>query len=397
VVWLGGLSYGIYLWHWPLLLFGRDALHFERLGPVGGLIIILTSVVLAWLTRVLVERPMFRMTRSPASTTIATAVPVVAILAIVASSLTVGAQAARTDAGSRALIQLALTQPVTGDTRYCLGATARDPDGCEPLPPELNQVIPINPLDDKAAVYVDGCATQGTETARLCHYGDPSGETSILLIGNSHTASWFPAFNALADKNGWRLDVFFRPQCVFTPAPKIYGDDQSPCSTFYADVSDQLSQLPPYDLVVSTYRSDGQFWTNADGERDDSVAVQGFHDAWAPLIARGSTMVVMRAAPHIGEDQLACQEEQQRYGPEDCASPRTEAVDRDLMALATQDYPGSVVIDMTDWFCSSTLCPATIGNVKVYQDTSSHLTATFVLTTAPYLEAELKKVLTTRE
>ncbi len=410
MAWLGGLAYGIYLWHWPLLLFARDALHFERVGLIGGLLIISGAIVLAWLTRVLVERPMFRLTAPPAelkggtsdaavvrrSTTIATAIPIVVIFAIVGSSLTVSAQAARADAGYRALIELALTQPTTGDTRYCLGAAARDPAGCVPLPAELDHIIPLAPLQDKAVVYEDGCATLGTDTAHLCPYGDRGGDVSILLIGNSHTASWFPAFSALADKNGWRLDVFFRPQCVFNPAPKKYGDDQTQCSKFYAEVTDQLTQLPPYDLVVSTYRTDGQFWSNADGERDDSIAVEGFRAAWAPLIARGSTIVVMRGVPHIGEDQLLCQEQGQKFGHDDCASPRSEAVDPDLMVLATRDYPGSVVIDMNDWFCTSTLCPATVGNVKVYQDTSSHLTSTFILTTAPYLEIELDKVLAAR-
>ncbi|HEX7834584.1 MAG TPA: SGNH hydrolase domain-containing protein, partial [Pseudolysinimonas sp.] len=381
---------------WPLLLFAREVLRVERMGPIGGLIIIVSAILLSWLTRLLVERPLSRLSGSPQSTTTATAIPIVVILAIVASSLTVAAQAARTDASYRALIELALTQPVAGDTHYCIGATARDPAGCEPLPPELDQIIPIDARQDKSAVYDDGCALRGNEPTHICHYGDAGGDVSILLIGNSHTMSWFPAFSALADKNGWRLDVFFRPQCVFNAAPKEYGDDQSPCSRFFADVNEQISQEPPYDLVVSTYRTSGQPWTDADGKRDDSIAVSGFHAAWAPLIARGSTIVVLRGVPHVGEAQLLCQEQGQVAGHDDCASPRVEAIDPDVMVLAAQDYPGSVVIDMTDWFCSSSVCPATIGNVKVYQDTSSHLTSTFALTMSPYLEVELDKVLATR-
>ncbi|SDG51421.1 Peptidoglycan/LPS O-acetylase OafA/YrhL, contains acyltransferase and SGNH-hydrolase domains [Paraburkholderia phenazinium] len=55
-VWFGKISYALYLWHWPLL-----SLCFVLAGgelPVGVRIgIIAVSIVLAWLTTVLIERP----------------------------------------------------------------------------------------------------------------------------------------------------------------------------------------------------------------------------------------------------------------------------------------------------------------------------------------------------
>lgn len=56
LVWLGLISYPLYLWHWPLLTFARIT---ESGNPSRPLIFlcVIVSVVLAWLTYVFVEGP----------------------------------------------------------------------------------------------------------------------------------------------------------------------------------------------------------------------------------------------------------------------------------------------------------------------------------------------------
>jgi peptidoglycan/LPS O-acetylase OafA/YrhL len=57
LVWLGLISYPLYLWHWPLLTFGRLA-SANGDGPGAKLLAMGGSIVLAWWTYVLVERPL---------------------------------------------------------------------------------------------------------------------------------------------------------------------------------------------------------------------------------------------------------------------------------------------------------------------------------------------------
>lgn len=54
-VWVGLISYPLYLWHWPVLVFGRAIWIDARLWP-GALLLVLVSVALAVLTWRLVER-----------------------------------------------------------------------------------------------------------------------------------------------------------------------------------------------------------------------------------------------------------------------------------------------------------------------------------------------------
>ncbi|HYH31073.1 MAG TPA: acyltransferase, partial [Pseudonocardia sp.] len=57
---VGRMSYALYLWHWPVLVLYMVARDRERLGPLGGLAVIATAVVLAVLTSRFVEEPVRR-------------------------------------------------------------------------------------------------------------------------------------------------------------------------------------------------------------------------------------------------------------------------------------------------------------------------------------------------
>lgn len=64
MIWLGLISYPLYLWHWPLLSLAR-IVEAGPLSPATRVAIAGLSVLLAWITYRLIERPL-RTTRSPA-------------------------------------------------------------------------------------------------------------------------------------------------------------------------------------------------------------------------------------------------------------------------------------------------------------------------------------------
>lgn len=57
LVFIGGMSFTLYLWHWPLLVFYRELFNAGTVGLVPGLLIILLSFGLSYLTKTLVESP----------------------------------------------------------------------------------------------------------------------------------------------------------------------------------------------------------------------------------------------------------------------------------------------------------------------------------------------------
>ena len=57
LVWFGLISFPLYLWHWPLLSFAFMSSPVTG-SPIRGLVAVVTSIALAWLTYRLVEKPM---------------------------------------------------------------------------------------------------------------------------------------------------------------------------------------------------------------------------------------------------------------------------------------------------------------------------------------------------
>ena len=64
LVWIGLISFPLYLWHWPLLSFGY-ILNGETTSKVYRALAVASAVLLAWGTFWLIERPVRRSNRSP--------------------------------------------------------------------------------------------------------------------------------------------------------------------------------------------------------------------------------------------------------------------------------------------------------------------------------------------
>ena len=177
---IGGMSYAIYLWHWPILVLylARTGEPVAALGP--GLAIVAITIVLAYLTTRFVEKPVREATPSSRpSRGYAVALTVVAALLVAGGTL-----AARTEPAAEV--------PVAEiDVEHYPGPTAVV-DGWDEVPSSYEKP----PLPDlavakraRADVYDLGCHV-GTTVSDLetCSFGDPDGDVTIMLLGGSHSA-----------------------------------------------------------------------------------------------------------------------------------------------------------------------------------------------------------------
>jgi hypothetical protein len=163
------------------------------------------------------------------------------------------------------------------------------------------------------------------------------------------------------------------------------ADVERSCSTWNDQLAEQLAAQPePLDLVVVAHSATGDTYDS------DRAAIAGFRAAWAPLVERGTHVVVIRDIPQLSEETNRCVSE---TAGEDgaCDRPESEAVADDLMVEAAKDQPGVSVVDMNDFFCRDGSCTPVVGGVIGYRD-SHHITATYSTTLAPYLDERLGEV-----
>ena len=81
MVWIGLRSYGLYLWHWPLFVFGR--LLFPELGEGGDVLAVALAVAVSALSYAVVEQPV-RTRRALSSSRLAAGAALVSVSGIVA-------------------------------------------------------------------------------------------------------------------------------------------------------------------------------------------------------------------------------------------------------------------------------------------------------------------------
>jgi peptidoglycan/LPS O-acetylase OafA/YrhL len=362
MTWIGDLSYSLYLWHWPVIVFATAVL--GGLDPVSVIAVGVLSLGLAMLSRRYIEQPALRAPALARSTR---------------RALIAGAAVVVVGAASSAFVWVPIAQASVPPTVPALGATAlaTDPSAGEPENTIAGGFTPsaVDAADDNPDVYADGCFLDFTEVEpRTCTYGPDDADYTVAIVGDSHAAQWVPPLQTLADERGWKLETFTKSRCPLIDAKVSLseGGYDEPCAQLNAAVIDELTgpDRPDYVLLGSAG------YTTSEG-----TAVAGFERAWSRLTDAGVPFAVIQDTPRAGIDIPECV----ATHPDEltaCGVPRTEALPNggadQYVAAATLGVP---LLDLNDWICPDPVCPAVIGNVLVYRD-AGHLGATYAATLA---------------
>jgi peptidoglycan/LPS O-acetylase OafA/YrhL len=377
MVFIGGISYSLYLWHWPIIVLWT-AWRGHPVGVRSGLAIVALSVVLAWLTRVWVEDKVRTASllsghgwRS-VSTALAAVVPVVLV------SLYIAAEPA----------------PWSGK----LGPNY---PGAAALTAAAHQVRPEPVLPQPTAIklptyWQQGClVAESSATPRECVYGDTSHPVlTVALVGDSMAGDWFTPLQKIAAQRHWKLVTDLHAVCPLSSTMMITpdtGGPYTPCHAWGAAVVHDLkTSIRPNVVITSDYPGLATTRHPGGGAAAQADIGSGMASYWKDLEASGISVIAIQESPDVGVNVPACLS---KFSAAKCTVPRAKAVAPDTPTVyATQATSGKVpLIDMDSLICGPVNCPPVVGNVLVYQD-NHHLTSTYALTTAPYLEKRLLKV-----
>ena len=388
LVWLGGLSYGLYLWHWPILVFYREYTQAPP-GLAAGVAIIAAAIVLAWLSKTFVEDPLHRRVPAGGPTRWQLVKP---FALLVAAALVAGVALGGVTVAAARDTAAAHRRAVAGEN--CFGAAALASwSACSATAAWSAAVPRVDSANDGYPVDGDQCMTNTTGTElKECVFGVRGATTRVVLIGNSHAVSLFKAYEQVAINRGWELHVFYKTGCVWNAASRRDDSElaRSSCHTWVDKLQARLAEQPAYTYALTGYSAKKSVYVDESGRPDERAGIDGFRKAWAPLASRGTRILALRDNPVIPDiRRLSCQ---QRPGTvQTCAVSAAEGLAaRDLIVEAATDWPGAAVIDLQKYYCLDGLCPLVVGGVKVYRDLG-HLTATYSLTLAPYLDAEIAR------
>jgi len=369
---LGALSYPFYLWHWPVLVFYLAATGRSLADPLGGVLVLALSLVLAQVTSTVVEGGVERLTRAPGRRSPAWSLGV-------AAALVVPVVAATTLWSARITEEQRHRAEEVAEPAYYPGAMLASDPSLE----RMLQEMPVRPdpadaREDLSAHHTRGCHVPLSQSeVTVCEAGPPDAEHTLALVGASRVAHWYPSVLEAATANGWRLLSFTKSGCQFsTDAPTRGGEPFPECEAWNAEAMEILERERPDAVFTSSTRA------SPAGER----VHDGFVERWRQLDALGIEVIGVRDLPRRDSAGAECVESRPL---EECVSP-AEYSQGATDPASVADLPDNVtLVDLTEYVCPGGRCDAVIGNVLVFWD-YSHMTATYSATLGPVMDEALR-------
>ncbi len=380
VRWFADRSYGIYLWHWPVLIFYLNIRDRSAVGIKGATVVFFIAVVLASVTYQVVEQRL-----APKSTSrvggifkrnkvmipVGVAAMLVGVLAITPFTVPNGE------------VNTAY-EDLDADTYP--GANIAFWDEDRKLPEADVFPAPEEAPEFRAPYVHRGCHQQpgnkpGTDTVKVCEDEDPPGHPTakIVLAGASFGGHWESAFKTLAKKYSWEVIVLDKGSCPL-------GSEESmdtACGRYNKNLVEWISEHD-VDLVVAP-------GSRIDQTKDEEFVLDRAPYWWEKITDTGTKLMLMRATPKDNTLEVPrCLSE--GGTSQECGLPKKWLEEDPQTGLPD----GAYSLDMKEYVCpavedpKSKNCDAVVGNILTTYD-NGHFTAPFSQSLARGLEKEMQK------
>ena len=378
--WLGNLSYSLYLWHFPVVVFylARVGEHPKTPAAFAGLLAL--SLGLAVLSYRFVENPVrlnVRLKKKPRRAMVSgvTAMVLGAGVALVPQM----AYAMETERLGEEAAAVAQTESTS------LGSGSMEKTGAETFITADDAMTPQPADADKDVPEYPGCVRVPNEASDDwtgdCVVANPEGSKTLVVVGDSHASQWVPALEETYKNSDWKIVTLLHNACPFNFAQRDFEKyGELDCTGPNHDTQQKILDMKP-DRVFIANRAVNDYHNNGS---EEFAGEQGYIDAWKPLVDAGIRITVMRPTPEFGDDKVIpdCVA-LNMDDPNHCGISRQQGIDDQetgkAMQAAAHSLPGAEFVDMTDSFCYEDWCPVVVGSVLMYRD-NTHITATYMRT-----------------
>ncbi|MBV6685438.1 acyltransferase [Bacillus sp. JRC01] len=361
---LGGIAFGIYLWHWVLLEFYRYNVQ-ETPGFIVGTLIIISSIALSFMMTKYIEEPIRSSKDSKFSFKRLGVMGSVNVLLI--GSLFIGSN----------IDQNRLEIKIT-DKNYPGALAAKNPEGIpdqEPIP-SFSEVF-----NDLPQAHLDGSNQELDDSdLKIGEYGKTKNyDATIALIGSSHSEHWLGAILEATKDENYRVLSLTRSGTRFSTG---YSDNDLK-GIWNNNVKEYLKQADVDLIVAQATASD----TSTNKIQQQMVGqLQSVKDEY------GIEVLAIRDGPRYSFNVLESLEtgglEQtiKRMNSED------NQKDESFWRQFENNNESLNKIDLTDYFRVNGQFHPVIGNIIIYRD-NRHLTNTYSESFGPIFEEKINEIL----
>lgn len=372
MVGVGLISYSLYLWHWPIIVFSREAVGRELSFPQAGLAV-LTALLIAGLSWQFIEQP-FRGRNS-----------LIGRLPLFAGAAT--ALAVTVGFGNYVIRHEGVPSRLPVDVQRAYAAT-----------------FDVSPFGRPPCFVVfdkSKAAAPEVRAGKLCALGNPDSTPVFLVWGDSHAGAMAPALDEAATRVG--VAGLFAGHTGCPPLPDVErprdASSQS-CADFNTAVRDLVASrhIPLVFLIgywpkyvhASELPNQGVYFDPSKPpplENKSAPVVTALDRLMADLTQRGTRVALVMDVPEMGHYMPEAVAKAMMSGAStDVAPPwdyveKRQALSRSILTRLAAKY-GAAVVDPLPEFCSNGHCDALRDGLPMYKD-ADHITATMARSLTP--------------
>lgn len=362
---LGGVSFGIYLWHWVLLSFYKYNIS-ENPGIVAGLLIILLSIALSFVTTKYIETPIRNAKFN---------------------------KLAFKRIGYIALVNILLITGLVSHNQYVKiqdkkAVANKDYPGALSINLDKDKIKENKPKPEFANVFDDlpqshldnSNQSMSKSEVKVGKYGKQKDyKATIALVGSSHSEHWLGAVIKAAEENDYRVINITRSGTRFSTGYKknTLQDD------WVKNVENYLEKADDIDLVLSHVTA-----SDTESEKIQQQMVDQL------LKVKNNYGIEVMAIRDIPRYDFNVSEELEKHGEKDTIERMNKGnrqLDEAFWEQISNEEKDLPQFDPSEYFKVNGKYRPIIGNIVVYRD-MDHMTNTYSETFGPILGDEIKKV-----
>jgi peptidoglycan/LPS O-acetylase OafA/YrhL len=410
---VGDISYSLYLWHFPVIIFLASLVKEDSplYIPVTVAVMAVLSVLSfhfveervrksTWLDDSAAAKAIRRNRRHQRSTLkLGTQLLVLGVLAVLALGTAGYALLQSRPASPEALALPTASAKATGSAKVTPAAARTAAVQAALTATAWPKLIPdVGELEAKGRAAVScevgpsDAVPAEEDVLSTCLNGDKAAKKTAFLLGDSYAAALSPGIvAALAPE--YKVVVLTRNSCpaVGVAVKLADGSEYPQCSEFQSFAEDQVLKNKP-DLVVVTGWHGQVIDRLASGATGPAAITEwkaGLTNS-VKTFASAAKQVVVLAGPPTGRNLQECATPLSK--PADCVAPvpgeyKTFS-DGERAAVTALGQKMVKYVPVQDWFCAADRCPPFIGANPVYVD-GGHLTTTTAKAIAPLLRQGL--------
>lgn len=366
LVLLGGMSFSVYLWHWPILVFYKEYFNQEAIGLLQGLIIICLAIFLAYFTSTVIESPFRKIPRKKALLNFSIGL-VFSILVLIPASIIMYNISSTIDSYNKEW-EAKVFERNSSDKIYLESNIVEF---------DRNEFIAAKDILPKP--YTNGChQNQRATEAKKCSFGDLQSDIEVILVGGSHSLQWLPALAEIAKDNEFKITSMTKSSCPFG------RDDPSDksCYEWNKNAIAEIIKTKPYAVITNSTRT----------ERGKIEFIpESYIDSWKKIDSHGIKVIGIRDNPRFNFDVPQCVYKNRFLNnPNACSMDRKNALLEVNPAIRYKDVIHN--IDMTDLLCTEDRCLTQFSGYLMYRD-KHHIHLPYVKYIKNNLEEKLKKLM----